>query len=109
MSFFGQACQGTIDILVNQWYHVGFVFNMNTMTQSIYLNGEINQLCAVVSPLTLVASTPTSIGYVPLLVPLTGTNFFHVSSTHDLSSPISQRTKQLVEQQLNCFGNLGFD
>ena len=80
MDFYGNSCQGTINILVRTWYHVGFVFDKTTMTQSIYLNGELDQSCSVSSPLMLTPSTLTSIGNIPLLIPINGSNFFNVSS-----------------------------
>lgn len=81
MDFFGSSCQGTINLLVNTWYHVGFVFDLITMTQSIYLDGLLDQSCIVSSsPLTLTPTTVTTMGCIPLLIPLNGSNFYHVRS-----------------------------
>lgn len=79
MDFFGSSCQGNTNILSNAWYHVGFVFDLVTMTQSIYLDGVLDQTCsAVSSPLVLAPTTLTTIGSIPLLIPLNGTNLYHV-------------------------------
>ena len=78
MDFFGSSCQGTINIEVNKWYHVGFVFDLNSMSQLIYLNGILDQSCSVSSPLLLTATTLTTIGSIPLLMSTTGSNIYYV-------------------------------
>jgi hypothetical protein len=44
--FYGDDCSGTTILLLNQWVHVAFVFDLTKMTKTIYLNGfQNNGLC----------------------------------------------------------------
>ncbi|CAF1344643.1 unnamed protein product [Didymodactylos carnosus] len=40
--FFSNDLQGSGNLSVDTWYHVGFVYEYSTMTQSIYLNGVLD-------------------------------------------------------------------
>lgn len=45
--FYGDDCQGNTPLNANQWIHAAFVFDMATLTQSVYLDGELDGNCTV--------------------------------------------------------------
>jgi hypothetical protein len=40
--FYGDNCPGNTFLSLNQWIHVAFVFETNSYTQSIYINGNLD-------------------------------------------------------------------
>jgi hypothetical protein len=75
--FFGDDCQGNTSLTANQWIHAAFVFDLSTLTQSIYLNGLLDNKCIASAP--FMASTGSvTIGTVPGIIPINYVNFFQV-------------------------------
>ena len=58
--------------------HVAFVFDISTLTQSIYLNGRLDGSCTTSAPF-MATQGDVTIGTVPLLIPVTNVNFYQVS------------------------------
>ena len=52
---FGDACPGSALLTPNTWTHVAFVFEVNSRTQSIYINGQLD------------ATRTATIGNIPML------------------------------------------
>lgn len=75
--FFGDDCQGNTSVSVNEWIHAAFVFDITTLTQSIYLNGILDNSCVVSSPILATIGRIT-IGTIPSLIPINYTNFYNV-------------------------------
>ena len=76
--FFGDDCQGNTTLNANQWVHAAFVFDMTTLTQSVYLDGKLDGSCTASSPIA--ASTGTiTIGAVPALTFIVNTNYYEVN------------------------------
>jgi hypothetical protein len=74
---FADDCQGNTSLTSNQWIHVAFVFDITTLTQSIYLNGLLDNRCTVSAPFMANMGSVT-IGTVPSLIPTNNVNFFQV-------------------------------
>ena len=77
LGFYGDDCSGTTSVALNQWIHVAFVFDSVTLPQSIYLNGNLDSTCIATAPFTGSTGAAT-IGYIPGLVSLSGSNYFEV-------------------------------
>lgn len=76
--FFADDCHGNTSLTLNQWIHAAFVFDITTLTQSIYLNGILDNSCTASSP--IMASTGSvTIGAIPAIIPINNMNFFQVS------------------------------
>ena len=80
LGFYQDDCRGSSNIPVNSWTHVAFVFDLTTLTQSLYVDGVLNNNCTASSPILPAASgnNMTTIGFVPNLVPSIGANYFQV-------------------------------
>lgn len=76
--FYLNDCQGNTSIGSNQWFHAVFVFDMNTMKQSIYFDGKLDNQCSASAPF-LASSGDITIGTIPLQIPAVGLNFYNVS------------------------------
>jgi hypothetical protein len=76
--FYFDDCQGTTYIPLNKWIYATFVFDISTMTQSIYLNGVLE--CNGITSSALLAFTGNVyIGLVPGLEGVPGADYFQVS------------------------------
>ena len=80
LGFYQDDCRGLTSITTNTWTHVAFVFDMTTLTQSLYIDGILDTNCTASSAILPSASgnNMTTIGFVPNLLPLIGANYFHV-------------------------------
>ena len=80
--FYQDDCQGTNSLTLNSWIHVAFVFDLSTLTQSIYQNGLLDNSCTASSAILAATSgnNQTTIGYVPNLYSIVGRNYFEVMS-----------------------------
>ncbi len=68
---------GTIFVKNLQWVHVAFVFDQNTLEQSIYVDGYLDNRSTALT--SLLASTGTfEIGHVMNIEPTYGSNYFRV-------------------------------
>ena len=76
--FFADDCQGNTSLSLNQWIHVAFVFDITTLTQSIYLNGILDNRCLASTPL-MTSTGQITIGVIPAIIPLNNMNFYQVS------------------------------
>ena len=76
--FYFNDCRGNTPLSLNQWMHVAFVFNITTLSQSVYLNGQLDGNCTTTAPL-MVTNGIVTIGVVPGNIPVTNLNFYHVS------------------------------
>ena len=77
LSFFGDDCPGSTSLTVNEWTHVAFVFEPNSLTQSIYVNGKLDATRTAAGPFKANSGSVT-IGGNPLMsIPL-DTNYFQV-------------------------------
>ncbi|UJR07898.1 hypothetical protein I4U23_012180 [Adineta vaga] len=47
--FYAADCQGNAIIPINEWIHVAFVFDVSTLTQSIYINGKLDATKTIAS------------------------------------------------------------
>lgn len=77
ISFYNNDCQGNTSIAVNQWIHVAFIFDLPSLTLSIYRNGLLDNKC-IVSGSFLANMGTVTIGVVPTLIPMNSLNFFQV-------------------------------
>ncbi|CAF3673511.1 unnamed protein product [Rotaria socialis] len=66
---------GTINVKANVWVHVAFVFNQNTLIQSIYVNGYLDTSGTALTPL-LSSSGDVEIGCVQNIASTYGSNYF---------------------------------
>ncbi|CAF1334941.1 unnamed protein product [Rotaria sp. Silwood1] len=73
--FYGDECPGNTYVSVNEWIHVAFVFETNSLTQSIYLNGKLDVSRTAAGPFKANPETLT-IGNIPVLDSLSGSNYF---------------------------------
>ncbi len=73
--FFADDCQGNTPVTLNQWIHAAFVFDITTLTQSIYINGILDNSCTASSPIIATTGSVT-IGTVPGIIPLDNMNFY---------------------------------
>ncbi|CAF3660028.1 unnamed protein product [Rotaria sp. Silwood1] len=73
--FFADDCQGNEIIQINEWIHVAFVFETNSLTQSIYLNGKLDANRTATGSFQATSDNVT-IGNVPLINPYSGSNYF---------------------------------
>jgi hypothetical protein len=64
--FYNADCPGITPLTLNTWIHAAFVFDSTTLTQTIYLNGVVENSCTQLSAVT---ATPTNIilGFLPLV------------------------------------------
>lgn len=78
LGFYQDDCRGSTSITVNSWTHVAFVFDLTTLTQSLYVDGVLDTSCSASSPIlpSTSGNNMTTIGYVPNLVPSIGANNF---------------------------------
>jgi hypothetical protein len=76
--FFADDCQGNTPLSLNQWIHAAFVFDLTTLTQSIYLNGILDNSCMVSAPFMATTGLIT-IGTIPTTIPLFSVNFYQVN------------------------------
>jgi hypothetical protein len=76
--FYNADCLGNTTLTLNQWIHAAFVFDMASLTQSIYLNGILDNSCTVSSPI-MAATGSGTIGTVPALISAINMNFYQVS------------------------------
>jgi len=76
---YGTELTGTTPISLNEWIHVAFVLEVNSLTQSIYLNGKLEATQTASGPFKGNADSVT-IGNVPALNSGGGsaTNYFQV-------------------------------
>lgn len=77
ISFYNNNCQGNTPLTADQWIHVAFVFDLSSLTLSIYLDGLLDAQCIVSGPLLASMGTVT-IGAVPALISMNNLNFFQV-------------------------------
>lgn len=75
--FTNDDCPGNAFISAYTWIHVAFVFDITSLTQSIYINGQLDATRIAGAPFTANPNTIT-IGNTPLLSPVVGSNYFHV-------------------------------
>ncbi|CAF3914490.1 unnamed protein product [Rotaria sp. Silwood1] len=73
--FYGDECPGNTYVSVNEWIHVAFVFETNSLTQSIYLNGKLDVSRIAAGPFKANPESLT-IGNIPVLDSLSGSNYF---------------------------------
>lgn len=71
----------TQPILVNQWIHAAFTFDVATRTQTVYYNGILLRSNVVNSPF-LGSTGAFQIGYLPLLTVSNTNNMFQVRHSH---------------------------
>ena len=81
--FYLNDCAGNTPLSVGQWVHAAFVFDLTTMRQSIYLNGQIDCTRIASAPL-MVTQGNVTIGAIPTLLPNTNANFYQVSCLDDI-------------------------
>lgn len=81
LGFYQNDCRGLKSINTNSWTHVAFVFNMTTLTQSLYIDGVLDTICTPSSPIlpSTSGNNMTTIGFVPNLVSDIGPNYFQVT------------------------------
>ena len=77
LGFFGDDCQGNTALTANQWIHAAFVFDATTLTQSVYLNGKLDNNCTASSPINASTGVVT-IGTVTNMIPIMNINFYEV-------------------------------
>jgi hypothetical protein len=77
MSFFGDNCLSNTPVSLNHWTHAAFVFDSTILAMSIYQNGVLLGNCTTALPLQGIANNVT-IGYIPRIVPMYGTNYFQI-------------------------------
>jgi len=75
----GDDCPGNTMVVVNEWIHVAFVFELSSYTQSIYINGKLDVTCTSSGPLKVNPGSAT-IGNIPVIDSSSGYNHFQVSS-----------------------------
>ncbi|CAF3747170.1 unnamed protein product [Rotaria sordida] len=73
--FFCDDCQGNAIIPINDWTHVAFVFEINSLTQSIYLNGNPDANRRATGSFQG-SSDNVTVGNIPLLNFYSGSNYF---------------------------------
>ncbi|CAF0993194.1 unnamed protein product [Rotaria sordida] len=73
--FFCDDCQGNAIIPINDWTHVSFVFEINSLTQSIYLNGNPDANRRATGSFQG-SSDNVTVGNIPLLNFYSGSNYF---------------------------------
>jgi hypothetical protein len=76
--FFGDDCQGNTALSLNVWIHAAFVFDITTLTQSIYLNGILDNSCVASAPIMATTGLIT-IGTIPGIIPINNVNFYQVN------------------------------
>ncbi|CAF1091798.1 unnamed protein product [Adineta ricciae] len=75
MSFFGDTCETSVSVPLNTWTHAAFVFDINILEMSIYLDGYL--IGAAISAIPLQGTTnPVTIGYIPGIVTTYGSNYY---------------------------------
>ncbi|CAF0965701.1 unnamed protein product [Rotaria sp. Silwood1] len=73
--FFDDDCQGNTFVSLNEWIHVAFVYELNSSSQSIYMNGKLD--CSRVSGGSFQAAPDIiTIGSIPVLDAAYGPNYF---------------------------------
>ena len=83
IAYFGlysDECSGNTNIPLNQWTHVAFVFNVNSLTQDIYINGVLDATRSATGPYKGAPSVAT-VGNIALIDTISGTNYFQVKSS----------------------------
>lgn len=80
MSFFCDEFSGNTSVPLNQWTHAAFVFDLNSYQASIYQNGILVACALMPLPLQGLTTSNVTIGYIPGIVTIYGTNFFQVNS-----------------------------
>ena len=78
MGFMNNDCSSAQTIPLNAWIFVGFVFDLTTMKQSVYVNGVLSRQCTAIAPI-MVTSQNVTIGSIPVLAGTSDTNVFQVS------------------------------
>jgi len=76
-SFYASDCQGITPLTSNTWFHAGLVFDITSMTQSVYLNGVLDRSCTVSSAVNAISGNVT-IGYIPVIASPSPDNYFQV-------------------------------
>jgi hypothetical protein len=94
MGFYGDDCQGNTVVSLNKWIHVAFVFNIVTLTQSIYFNGVLDNSCNVSAPMMAITGSVT-IGNIPGIVSTSGLNFFQVTDNFN-KDQIYEKSQNLL-------------
>ncbi|CAF1020916.1 unnamed protein product [Rotaria sordida] len=75
LGFYGDDCEGNTVISLNEWIHVAFLFEVNSLTQSIYLNGKLDVSRTAGGPFKANTDSVT-IGNIPGLDSFAGPNYF---------------------------------
>ena len=73
----GDDCPGVLRVTLNEWIHVAFVFESNSQTQSIYMNGQLDVTRTAAGPFKANSGAAT-IGNIPMLDSSSGDNHFQV-------------------------------
>jgi hypothetical protein len=75
--FFGDDCQGNTYVSANEWIHVAFVFDVNSLTQSIYINENLDASRTAEGSFQASSGNLTT-GGVPSMILFFDTNYFQV-------------------------------
>ena len=75
---YGDDCPGNTLVSTNEWIHVAFVFDTNSYTQRIYINGKLDVIRAASGPFKASPGSG-SIGNIPVIDSVSGPNYFEVS------------------------------
>jgi len=75
--FFSNDCRGNTPIVLGQWVHVAFVFDITKLRQYIYVNGKLDRSCTTSLPV-LATTGNITIGAVPALTVNVGKNYYYV-------------------------------
>ena len=69
ISFQSNACQGTTTIVASDWYHLAFVYDYSSTSQTVYVDGVVDCISSSSAPLQITHSTPLTIGFTAPLEP----------------------------------------
>jgi hypothetical protein len=76
--FYGDDVDGTVIVSENQWLHEAFVFDMNTMQQTVYRNGVLESIIHSAANPLLTTPDPFYIGDSPGYNGASADNFYQV-------------------------------
>lgn len=74
---YGDDCPGLTLISLNEWIHVAFVFETNSYTQNIYVNGKLDVTRTASGPFKANSGSVT-IGNISVVDSFAGPNYFQV-------------------------------
>ncbi|CAF1005617.1 unnamed protein product [Rotaria sordida] len=75
MGFMNNDCSSAQTITLNRWTHAGFVFDLTTMKQWVYVNGVLSRTCTAQAPI-MVNNSNITIGTIPVLAAPSDNNVF---------------------------------